>query len=81
MSQPIPPIKQHCECPDEGSLAPGMASWYDSETELPFVKHEPGKCLCTNRLKQYRRGNKVLTLCSCCNLNSLDVEISEQVAK
>jgi len=64
------PIKDHCECDEEGVLNTGMESWYDSVTELPFVKHAPGKCKCTNELALYERKGKTLTLCSNCHCST-----------
>ena len=61
--------KRKCECPERGVLSL-FADWYDPETELPYVDHEPGECKCTNELKKYKRDGKVLWLCSCCCLNS-----------
>lgn len=58
-----------CQCDQEGLLNRAMAHWYDPETELPFVDHQPGGCRCTNELKQYRREDQVLWLCSCCHLS------------
>lgn len=63
-------IKDHCECDDEGVLMLGMGMFYNPDTELPFVKHEPHQCKCTNDLKLFRRNGKVVTLCSCCNLTT-----------
>lgn len=61
---------QKCECDHTGILNPGMASWYDPVTELPFVKHEPDKCKCTNNIRLYVRKGKKVWLCSCCFLTS-----------
>ncbi len=58
---------QACQCPDEGVLHDEMRVFYDPETELPFVKHEPGECKCTNQVAQYERKGKKLWLCSCCH--------------
>lgn len=55
-----------CECPSEGVLYPEGESLYNPVTELPFVKHEPGECRCTNDLKPYLRDGKRIILCSCC---------------
>lgn len=57
-----------CQCPEQGKLSLGWAWSYDWKLELPFVTHAPGKCKCTNELKRYRRGKKILWLCSCCRL-------------
>lgn len=55
-----------CECQETAVLKRGMSSWYDKEKELPFVDHDPGKCKCTNDLKQYWKNKKKVWLCSCC---------------
>lgn len=57
-----------CECPELSVLKEHMKMFYDPELELPFVDHEPGKCKCTNKIKAYKRGNKILYFCSCCKL-------------
>ena len=70
-------MNQYCECPETGlDEAAGGApdSWYDAVTERPFVKHEPHECRCTNNLRRYKRGDKILMLCSCCNVSG-DQEI------
>lgn len=59
-----------CQCDSIGKLQPGMGSWYNPVTELPFVNHSPGKCKCTNDLKKYLRDGKEVMLCSCCCLSS-----------
>lgn len=66
-----------CECPEEGVLDPMMAGAYDPVTELPFVKHEPGKCQCTNNVRQFKRGGKLLWLCSNCWLTG-DFNVKEE---
>lgn len=58
--------KMKCECNEVGQLRSEIAHMYDSVTELPFVRHEPGECRCENDLKQYSRAGKVVWLCSCC---------------
>ncbi len=55
-----------CQCPEEGVLTPGYEGWYDRETELPFVKHDPGQCQCVNNLRLFKRDGKQMWLCSCC---------------
>ena len=67
-------IKKKCECDGEGVLDPEMEDWYDSEKELPYVKHKPNECKCVNKLKYYIRKGKKILLCSCCCLSS-DKEI------
>lgn len=63
-----------CECKNTGILRPDMASWYDSEKELPFVNHEPNECKCTNELKQYIKDKKKVWLCSCCVMGEEEVK-------
>lgn len=58
-----------CQCPDDGILKAEIAFMYNPVTERPFVNHEPGKCKCSNEIKQYKRGKKKLWLCSCCHLS------------
>ena len=42
------------------------ASWYSPE-ERPGMFHKPDKCRCTANLRQFKRGKKILTLCSVCD--------------
>jgi hypothetical protein len=65
----FPLLKDHCECPEEGAVDPGMLRLYSAE-ELPATRHRPGECQCISRLAQFRRGAKILTLCSACHLSS-----------
>lgn len=60
-------MKNYCECDDRGVLAPGLSHLYDETSELPFVNHQPNKCLCENDLAEFRRKGEILTLCSCCH--------------
>ena len=62
--------KTYCECPEKsqsGFNPFALFASYDPVTEEPFRNHEPGQCKCTNELKQYRRGDAILTLCSMCH--------------
>lgn len=59
-----------CQCEEEGILRPGMERMYESDTELPFVNHQPGQCKCTNELQRYMRAGVAVTLCSCCVLST-----------
>ncbi len=62
---------QRCECQETGVLKPGMATFYDADTERPYVNHAPGECRCVNELKRYRRKDgSEAWLCSCCNMSS-----------
>ena len=59
-------MKQNkCECPEKGSAI--NKELYSPE-EYSGMKHEPNKCKGTNDLRKYKRGGKILTLCSCCCL-------------
>ena len=55
-----------CECPEEASYNP-IASMigYLPEEEAGKV-HKPNKCKGTYELRQYKREDKILRLCSCC---------------
>jgi len=61
------PKAPRCECPERANVMPNMIDWYSKEEKLG-MNHEPNKCLCINRLKQYKRRDKILWLCSCCHL-------------
>lgn len=61
-----PNKNKRCECKLNAVLLPDMASWYDEETELPFVNHKPNECRCLNKLKQYMLNGKRVWLCSNC---------------
>lgn len=64
-----------CQCEHEGLLG-APAHMYDPIKELPFVNHAPGECKCTNDLRQYRRNENSVFLCSiCCMLG--DEEITQ----
>lgn len=58
-----------CQCDTVGKLSSSrMAELYNPVKELPYVNHEPRECQCTNELRDYIRGDRVITLCSCCCL-------------
>ncbi len=59
--------QRRCECPARGEVSTQRSTLY-SEEERPGMNHAPNKCHGTYQLAQYRRGNRVLWLCSCCNL-------------
>lgn len=65
-----------CECDFVGFVEPERLCEYDAETERPFVNHKPHECLCTNNLRLFRRGDRTIWLCSCCN-TSRDERISQ----
>lgn len=73
-------MKKKCQCNNTGNLSPGFESMYEPEKELPFVNHEPGKCKCTNELKEYKRGGEKVWLCSYCNMFN-DVLVEEDIKK
>jgi len=56
-----------CECPAVSSVPKSRESEYSKE-EKSGMNHKPNKCPCTNEVKKYKRGNKILYLCSCCHL-------------
>lgn len=60
-------VKTKCECPENTTNNPNPKSWYDEE-EYKAMYHKPNKCKGDYGLRQYRRGNKLITLCSACNL-------------
>ena len=62
-----------CECPEEGAVPLEREHKYSKE-EKSGMNHKPNKCKGTNNIKKYRRGDKELYLCSCCNLFE-DIEI------
>jgi len=61
-----PNTSHKCQCQLTATLKPEMASWYDTETELPFVNHKSNQCKCKNELKQYLLKSKKVWLCSNC---------------
>ena len=69
-------IKIHCQCPEKGEVTPESECYY-SEEEKSGMNHEPNECRGTNKIKKYKRRNKELYLCSCCNLRE-DVELPPQ---
>ena len=60
------PTKPRCECPSDSMNNPMPASMY-SEEEQSGIRHLKGECPCVAGLKKYKRGDKILHLCSCCN--------------
>lgn len=66
----------HCQCPEKSEVPPEREHLY-SEEEKIGMNHEPNKCKGTNEIKQYKRGDKEIYLCSCCNLSS-DVILTPQ---
>ena len=59
---------------------PNMIDWYSKEEKLG-MNHEPNKCLCINRLKQYKRRDKILWLCSCCHLSGDEDHVEKHKQK
>lgn len=56
-----------CECPSV-SFMPSEYEVLYSKEEKEGINHEPNKCKGTNEIKPYKRGTKILYLCSCCNV-------------
>jgi hypothetical protein len=53
-----------CECPNEAKAL--LPVWWFEPQELKARIHKPNECLGDYNLKRYRRGTKLLTLCSAC---------------
>lgn len=64
-----------CQCPEEGVRNP-VVRHLCSDEEWAVAAHAPGECRGTLRLAKYQRGDKILWLCSCCNL-SWDVRLDQ----
>lgn len=62
-----------CECPETGRVDKWREQFYSS-AEKSGMNHLPNKCKGTNDLKKYKRGEKELTLCSCCRM-PFDIEV------
>lgn len=62
-----------CECDQQQVRNPIMDSWY-SDAERPFMEHAPNECKCTIDLRRYKRGDRVMWLCSVCRFSD-DKEI------
>ena len=60
-------MKPYCECPTEGTAA-APESLFEPD-ELKTRVHAPGECRGVMDLAEYRRGGRVLTLCSTCHLS------------
>ena len=56
-----------CECPEKGYTPLERQSMYSPE-EKSGMNHLPNECAGTNEVKKYRRVDKEMYLCSCCNL-------------
>lgn len=69
-------MAKHCECPEEAvpSMVASMMG-YEPEEEKAR-NHAPNECPGDYEVKQYRRGDDLLWLCSCCCLPK-DVAILE----
>lgn len=59
--------KIKCECPGTSFVRSLFMGMY-SEEEKSGMNHSPNECEGTNEIKAYKRNNKILYLCSCCNL-------------
>lgn len=66
-------MKKKCQCDEVGKVSKEREYMY-SEEEKSGMNHDKGKCKGTNKIKKYKRGEKILWLCSCCNLFG-DIEI------
>ncbi len=64
-------LKTRCECPDAATSP--MESWYAAE-ERKAMRHAPNACPGDYELRQYRRGDATLWLCSCCCMPS-DIDV------
>lgn len=62
-----------CQCPETGSVSSEAKCLY-SKAEKSGMNHLPNECKGTNNIKLYKRGEKFLYLCSCCNILG-DVEV------
>lgn len=67
-----PVVVGRCQCPERGTGAV-PASEYKPE-ELKARVHEPNACPGDYKLARYRRGDRVLTLCSACDVPG-DVDV------
>ena len=72
--------KIRCECPEKSIRNPISDSFGYLPEEEKARSHEPNKCPGTYDLKRYKRGNKILWLCSCCHL-SRDIEIPNKLCQ
>ena len=68
-----------CQCPEKGYVPPTEENMY-LEEEKNGMNHEPGHCKGTYKIKKYKRGDKELYLCSCCNILG-DIEIKAETNK
>ena len=57
--------KPKCECPDASYVSKVRQGLYLAK-ERKGMNHKPHKCKGTFDLKQYKRDDKILWLCSCC---------------
>lgn len=69
MKKPSKEKQIRCECPNDSMNNIMPASRY-TEEEQSGRQHAKGKCPCIAELKKYKRGNKILWLCSCCTLGN-----------
>ncbi len=58
--------KRKCQCDEKGTV-PKENEYMYAVSEKIGMNHEPDKCEGWYNLKKYKRGSKVLYLCSCCN--------------
>ena len=64
-----------CQCPDESTVTEEKEYLYSPE-EKSGMSHKPNECKGTNNILPYKRNNKLLYLCSCCNVLG-DIEVNE----
>mgnify|MGYP001587406960 CR=1 FL=1 len=68
------PVELKCQCDSLAQVEQEREHLYSDE-EKSGMNHKPNKCKGTNNIKKYRRGDKELYLCSCCDLFE-DIKIS-----
>ena len=61
--------KIKCQCDEKGFVPKENEGMY-SVSEKIGMNHEPDKCKGWYNIKKYKRGSKVLALCSCCNTHA-----------
>jgi hypothetical protein len=69
------PDRPRCECDAVASANPPFPHLYSYEEQKSWG-HAPGKCPSHSLLRLYRRGTRVLRLCSACNMRG-DVPLAE----
>jgi hypothetical protein len=59
------PDQPRCECDEVASANPPFPHLYSYEEQKSWG-HAPGKCPSRSQLRLYRRGARILRLCSAC---------------